>query len=57
TECLIQPRQSLIVTVLPASLILGVNVSFVSNADLLTWYLTLDQNSSMGFKNGEYGGR
>ncbi|KAI8646670.1 hypothetical protein BD408DRAFT_336205, partial [Parasitella parasitica] len=53
TECPIQPWQSFNVTVSEAFVILGVNVSFVSNADLLTCYLTLDQNSSIGFKNGE----
>lgn len=57
TECFIQPRQSLRVTWVTASIIRGVKRSVVSNGFLLIPDLTFDQNSSIGLRKGDYGGK
>lgn len=52
-----QPWQSSGVTFLAAPLILSAIISFFKRGVLHTFPLIFDQNSSIGFKNDEYGGR
>lgn len=57
TECLIHPSQSLAVTLCAEEMIRGVKVSSFVRISRATPALSLDQQNSMGFKKGEYGGR
>lgn len=53
SECLIQPRQSSVVTVIQAAWILGVKVPNEESGFLLIYFLILDQHSSIGLRKGE----
>ena len=55
--CLIQAWQSFLVTLFTDSQIRSLNRSSVFSAFLLMPAFTFDQNSSIGFRNGEYGGK